>query len=104
VASPASVVPSKLRPPEDAKLASWLSVADDLIINLEHVKGIARDGERTTIYIELSEGLKELSVNLSFDVLKKIVSKRGSADLSVKMEEITKNIRTLAKSSYTPTP
>lgn len=85
-------------------MANWLSVADGLVINLDFVKGIKEEGDRTIIFIELNENLDQVSVNLPFEVVKKILSKRGSADLSARVEEMSQNIRTLAKSAYTPTP
>jgi len=85
-------------------VANWLEISTDLSVNLDHVKGIARDGERSTLYIELAEGLSEISANLDFDTLKKVLSKRSSAQIDRKVDEIIKNTRTLARSAYTPTP
>lgn len=83
---------------------NWMEVTQDILVNLDYVKGIARDGERSTIYVELSEDLSEISVNLNYDVLKKIVAKRSSTSVDKKVDEIMKNTRTLARTAYTPVP
>ncbi len=81
---------------------NWIEVSDGLLINLENVKGVAKDGNRATLYVELSEGLKETSVDMTYDALKSMLLKRASFDR--KVDQIIKNTRTLAKSAYTPTP
>lgn len=82
---------------------TWIEVSDGLLVNLDHAKGVAKDGERSTLYIELSEGLSELSTNMSYETLKKLLMKR-TVMADRKVDEIIKNTRTLARSAFTPTP
>ena len=86
-------------------MSNWFEAEDGILLNLDHVKGIVRDGAATTLYVELSDELQQITTMVPYEIIKQIVQSRAaSGDMSEKFDQLIKHNRTLALSAYTPTP